>query len=353
MQKAITPFLGLLFTIYSMTSAVEAVEVEVFYPNQESHQLSLELSGTVTAEKDAQLAPLEAGLVKAIFVEAGDKVSVGQALLSLDDTLVKLRLAQVRADKISAEVQQQEAQRQYDEVVSLAKRKVVADSLLAERKANLASANAALTNAQAQLALQQEIVKRHTLTAPFDGVIARRQVDIGEWVSQQNQIFQLVSNSSLRLVVDLPQEHLRAISQTTDIVVHVIPDVMPDQQYQLPLSNIVGISDSASRTVQVRINLPSSSDLIPGMSARARFDLASQGEKLTWLPRSALKRHPDGGNSVFTVDGNKIKRHKIELIKNESDRVAVIGLPGNAAVVISGTELLKDNQTVTTAKGQR
>ncbi|TQV87586.1 efflux RND transporter periplasmic adaptor subunit [Aliikangiella coralliicola] len=372
MQKAIVPIISLFFTSIALTSLAEPIQVEVFYPEQEIHKLSLELSGTVVAKQDAQLAPLEAGLVKNILVEAGDKVSAGQALLSLDDTLAKLRLAQAEANQISAQVQQQEAKRQYDEVVSLAKSKLVADSLLAERKASLASANAALSNSHAQVALQKEIVKRHTVTAPFDGVIAQRNVDLGEWISQQNQIFQLVSDKSLRLIVDLPQEHLKAISTSSDLMVLIIPDATPDQQYRLPLTNIVTVSEPVSRTLQVRIDLPeislpetnsSESDLsenalpkneqpnnqvlIPGMSARARFDLSNKDDKLTWIPRSALKRHPDGGNSVFTVNTNKIKRHKISLIKSESDRIAVTGLPNEPAVVVSGTELLKDNQTVT------
>lgn len=348
MGKIIVLLVSSLLTSVPLTSWAETVEVEVFYPEQEPHTLTLELSGTIVAEQDAQLAPLESGLVKAIYVEAGDKVTAGQALLSLDATLAKLRLSQVEANHISAQVEHQEAQRQFDEVVSLAESKVVAESLLAERKASLASANAKLSNTQAQVALQQEIVKRHTLTSPFEGVIARRNVNLGEWVGQQNQIFQLVSDKSLRLIVDLPQEHLKAFSQLPEILATVIPDVMPDKQYQLPLTNIVAVSDAVSRTVQIRVELPDNADLIPGMSARARFNLSETNQTLTWIPRIAIKKHADGGNSVFTVDSDRVKRHKINLIKNEMNRVAVTGIPNNSAVVMSGTELLKDNQLVTT-----
>jgi len=347
MRKAIVSLVSLLLTCVAFASWAESVEVEVFYPEQETEKLTLELSGTVLAAQDAQLASLETGLVKAIFAEAGDKVTAGQALLSLDDTLAKLRLSQVEANHISAQVQQQEAQRQFDEVASLAKSKVVADSILAERKASLASANAELSNTQAQVALQKEIVRRHTLTAPFDGIIARRNVDLGEWIGQQDQIFQLVSNKSLRLIVDLPQEHLKAFSKMSQVMAIVIPDVMPDKQYQLPLTNIVTVSQPLSRTVKIRIDLPDNTELIPGMSARARFSLPAENEALTWIPKTALKRHPDGGNSAFTVNADRVKRHKINLIKSEMDRVAVTGLPSNSAVVISGTELLKDNQLVT------
>ena len=347
MQKSVVTIISLIIFSSGMSATTTAAEVEFFYPKQETHKLTVELSGTVVAKQNAQLAPLEAGLVKALFIEAGDKVDAGQALLSLDDTLAKLRLSQVEADHLSAQVQFDEAQRQFDEVVSLAKNKVVADSLLAERKANLASAKAELTNTQAQVALQKEIVKRHTLIAPFAGIIAKRNVNLGEWVTQQNQVLQLVSNNSLHLIVELPQEHLKALSKKPQVQTTVIPDVMPDLQYQLPITSIVKVSDTLSRTLQIRVELPANTQLIPGMSARARFNLGGENETLTWLPKIALKRHPDGGTSVFTVESNRLKRHKIQLIKSDADRVAVTGLPDNPAVVISGTELLSDKQSVT------
>ncbi len=389
MRRAIIPLVSLLLfssPLISMAEKVEAevkIEVKIFKPQQEPHRVTIELSGTVVAEQDAQLATLEAGLVKALFVEAGDKVVAGQALLSLDDTLARLRLSQEEADHVSALVQQQEAQRQYDEVVSLAKSKVVADSLLAERKANLASAKSQVTSSQARVALQNEIVKRHTLIAPFDGVIAQRNVNLGEWISRQDRVFQLVSDQSVRLIVNLPQEHLSAISIRTEAI--VIPDVMPDKHYTLPIASIVPVSEPSSRTLQVRINIPTNSGMLPGMSARARINLsggsnssASSGSNsgtsadtdsentrgtLSWIPRTALKRHPDGSSSVFTVHlENKnidttnslpvkslatVKRRKITMIKSDMDRVAVTGLPIHSLVVLSGIELLKDNQSVT------
>lgn len=376
MQQAFVSLVSLLLFSCALSSFAETHEVDVYQPKQEAHKLTIELSGNVAPEQNSELSALEAGLVKALFVEAGDKVVAGQALLSLDDTLAKLRLVQEESNYLTAQVQRQEAQRQYDEVVRLSKSKVVADSLLAERKANLASAKSSLSNSQARVSLQQEIVKRHTLAAPFDGVIARRFVNLGEWIGQQSQVFQLVSDQSLRLIVNLPQEHLRAITNQSEVTALVIPDVMPDKQFELPLTNIVAFSEPSSRTLQIRINLPNNTGLLPGMSARARFTLSDSSDSdsgsdsgsgsgsgsrsdtgtLSWIPRTALKRHPDGSNSVFIVQeigknsgkqGEQIvKRKKIKLVKSDMDRVAVTGLPIDSLVVVSGIELLKHNQSV-------
>lgn len=321
-------------------------EVSVFVPKQEAKNKTLELSGTIIAKQDAQLGPLEPGLVESIFVEAGDTVKVGQLLLSLDNTLAKLRLAQAQANLKSSEVQLAEAKRQLAEVISLAKRKVVADSLLAERRAGVSTAQASLASANAQVSLQKEMLKRHQLLAPFDGVIAKRNVDVGEWISQQNQIFQLVSHESLRMVADLPQEHLHAVKNAKDIKAIVSPDALESVQLELKLTSVVAVSSAISRTVQVRIDLPKTDGVIPGMSARAKIQLSSQETELSWLPSSALKRHPDGGQSAFIVQGNRVKRVQVKVIKSTSDKVAVSGIPLGSRVVANGTELLKDNQLV-------
>jgi RND family efflux transporter MFP subunit len=377
MRHAIVSVVSFVFISCTLTSLADAIEVEVYKPQQTPHHLTLELSGSVVAEQDSQLSSLEAGLVKAIFVDAGDKVVTGQKLLALDNTLAQLRLSQEQSDYQSALVQQQEAQRQYHEVVSLSKNKLVADSLLAERKANLASAQSQLSNSRARVALQKEIVQRHILSAPFDGTIARRNVNLGEWIAQQSLIFRLVSDQQLRLLVDLPQEYLKAIANKPQLKVLVIPDAMPNSQYQLAITQLVPVANASSRTVKIRIDLPTNTDIMPGMSARVRLNLSDEtgsdissdtrsdsssnfgASTLSWIPRTALKQHPDGSHSVFTVhtvsnsaDNKtnqalaKVKRRKIKLIQNNLDQVAVTGLPNNSTVVVSGTELLKDNQLV-------
>lgn len=346
MYKAVLYVLCLFLFIDSFKSLSANTEVKVITTEHVPYTQTIGLSGTVVAKNNAELAPLESGVVKELFVEAGDSVTLGQSLLTLDDILAKLRLEQARANHQAAKVQLNEAKRLFDEVQSLAKSKAVADSLIAERRANMASAKADLTSALASLRLQEEVVKRHTLIAPFEGVISSRNVDVGEWINQQDKIFQLVSNKSLRLIANLPQEHFAKISEFTDIEVSVIPDALQDKQFQLKLTNIISISDPQSRTVQVRIDIPDDSSLIPGMSAKAIFSLSGANNVVTWLPRSALKRHPDGGFSAFSVDSGRLKHQQIQIVMSNLDHVAVAGIPNNTDVVISGAELLKHDQAV-------
>ena len=338
----------LLLTLFSSNFSFSsyANDVKVIYPHQKSVNNKLILTGTVMAKQDAQLASLEEGLVKTLLVDAGDHVTKGQILLTLDNTLATIQLEQAQATQLSAKIQYQEAQRLHDEVIQLAKKQVVAKTLSAERKANSAHNQALFAKASAELALQQEVVNRHILTAPFSGIIAERNVDIGEWVSQQNQLLQLVSDNDLRLLIDIPQEYFRTIQSPKNSKVTVTSDIDINEILQLELSQLVAVSNPLSRTVQARIDLPQNSVFIPGMSARAQFLLPQQGAKQVLLPKSALKRHPDGSYSVFSVIDSKVKRHGIKVLQHLGEQVSVSGVPDNSAIIVSGNELLTEGNSV-------
>ena len=198
----------------SITSSLSAqtTAVDVFYPKPSTAYKTLKLTGTVEAAQNADLASLQAGVIEQLFVEVGDKVSKGQKLLALDATLAKLTLAETKASVDSSKVSLAEAKRLYQEVLALSKQQVVAQTLINERKAAVAAANAELARQTASLARQTELVNRHTLYAPFAGVIASRNADLGEWVTQQTSVFNLVEQDKLRLALAVPQEYYQYLN---------------------------------------------------------------------------------------------------------------------------------------------
>ncbi|MCF2950335.1 efflux RND transporter periplasmic adaptor subunit [Paraglaciecola aquimarina] len=335
---------------YALTSYANSLNVEVVTPKLQAKNLELELSGNVVALNDAQLTSLESGVVNTILVDAGDHVEQGQALVKLDDALAVIELSQAQAELQSAMVRYQEDQRLYEEVVGLTKQKVVAKTLLAERKANLANSQAMLAQVKAKLKLQQEIVKRHVLLAPFAGTISHRNVDVGEWISQQNNILRLVSDDALRIYVDIPQEYFDQINSASSIDALVTPDTLSSDPMNLTVSKFIKVSNLSSRTFQARIDLPKSTKLVAGMSARVKLVLPTPMASQVSLPKSALKRHPDGSYSVYSVQNNKIKRLSIKLLSSSFDQVIVQGVDQAAVIVVSGSELLKEGTPVTTTQ---
>lgn len=219
----------ILFCV-SDVAAQETTTVDVITPRAEVKQNSLQLTGTIEAIQNAHLAVQESGSALELFVDQGATVKKGDKLLQLDATVAQYRLNELQALLSVAQIGYQEAQRLYDEVLALSKTQVVAETLIAERKAAVALANAAKISRQSAVDMQKEVVARFTLHAPFDGVIAERNVDIGEWVVPGQWVVNLVSNQGLRVRVAVPQEYF-LVFKRHNAMATVLPDITGSAEY--------------------------------------------------------------------------------------------------------------------------
>ncbi len=324
------------------------LNINATYPEMVSQTALLPLSGSIESAQTSSLSALESGMVSELHVEIGDHVKRGDALLTLDSQLASLQLNSAQAEHKSALVNFAEATRLHEEVMALSQSQIVAQTLIAERAAAVSSAKAVVERTLAEVRLQQEIVNRHLVIAPFDGVITMRNVDIGEWITPQNSILELVDDNKLRLRLAIPQEYYSSLSTGADVskvAVRIIPDsgVLP---FTAMLTRIVPSSNTVSRAFTALIDIPSHSGLISGMSATGEISLSTQQTHKHILPRSALKRHPDGGSSVFRVENNKAVRVVTEVDILPDNKIAISSKVTSALYVISGIELLTDGVPV-------
>lgn len=341
MKQSFLSWPGLILLLISTSTLAAVPEVEIYSPNTENQYTGLQLTGSIESYHHASLAPLQAGMVQEIHVDAGAQVKQGQVLLSLNDTLAGIQLQQAQSALVAANVEQQEAQRLYDEVIRLSKQKLVEQTLIGQRQAGLNKARAEHSRLKAGLALAQEILSRHTLKAPFSGVIASRQVAPGEWITPQSKAFELVDNTRLRVRVQIPQEYL---ARFRDDISHIA--VTPDTASAEPVSaghlTLVPVSNPDTRTFTGLIALPHADRLIAGSSARVSISLPNSQQQIIWLPESAVKQHPDGGSSVFVVSSdNTLERKVVNIKQHKGTQVAISQLPGALSYVVKGVEKLK------------
>lgn len=337
----------LLSTLLSITlHAQESVPVRVSMPQEKGLSQHLVLSGSLTPLQDAGLSSRTAGLVAELLVDAGSAVSKGQPLLQLDTRLAQHELSQRKAALNAAQVLQSEQQRLVSEAEQLTQQHLFPQTELALRRAALAQADAALQQAQAAAAQQQEVLERHTLTAPFAGVIASRNTDVGEWIALGTPVLQLVSLSPLLLDVQVPQEYFTALSSLRRIEVQA--DLLPGEKLTAKLLATVPVGDAAARSFLARLAIQHGGvTLLPGTSASATLYFERDDATALVIPPDALLRHPDGKFSVFAVRDDKAWRHNVTLGRSNEQGVEILsGLPKQQPVVVRGNEILRDGQAV-------
>ncbi len=135
---------------------------------------TLPLTGTITSERSAALSPRVSGLVAVVNIDAGDRVSKGDALLELDAELAKLSLARTQAALNENRAALKEAVRLSDEARDLAKSKNIPETTVQSRIADVDAKMAAAETMKAECEQQNAIVKRHVVIAPFTGVVSRK-----------------------------------------------------------------------------------------------------------------------------------------------------------------------------------
>lgn len=240
-------FICIQFLLINVVYADTATEVTVVHPLTELRGSALRLVGTVEAVQHAQLASEQSGRVDKIFVDVGDEVEKDQALLRLDDSLAKLAVAETASKVDAAAIELAEAKRLLKEVESLSQRQVIAATLVDERRARVASAAATVTQEQAILSYRKKIVEKHTLKAPFAGLVEHRSVSLGEWLSVQSVPFRLVSNDNFRVRVHIPQEYYFSLRQSSSPTVTVHHERLPSALEGLTINRLIAVSQQGAR----------------------------------------------------------------------------------------------------------
>jgi membrane fusion protein (multidrug efflux system) len=310
----------------------------------------LPLTGTVTARQQAALSPRTSGLVKTVHVDAGDRVTAGTILVSLDATLAELGVQRAEAALAEARARRAESERRREEARELRREHTIAETEARTREAELQIATAAARQLEVELHERTELLARHTVIAPFDGVVTRKLTDAGEWVATGTPVIDLVAMDRARVDVQVPQERLAEIRDDTPVEIH--PDARPGSLVSGRVIARVPVSDPAARTALVRVEPADSAGppLLPGKSVRVVFRLRSTEPVLT-VPRDALVRRPDGTINVWVAeragDGLIAAQRRVDLGRAFADLVEIrAGLESGQSVVVRGNETLRAGQAL-------
>lgn len=249
---------------------------------ESSASVALTAIGTLIPSHKSALGSIVSGRVDKVFVEVGDSVTKGQALLQLDQTLFVIAVEESRAAALSAELELQDAVRNYERMKKLFDKpegqspaislKRLEDAQIRSEQAQVAKAKADHNVHKAQTHLEETVIK-----APYDGVITKRFVHPGEPVSATpvTKVIEIVALDTLYAEFSLPQTHRFKVHLGDSIEIEVEGTVR---------EKIVGIIDvvypdidEKTRSIKLRSIVPNlSRELQPGALIRVKIPLKEQ-----------------------------------------------------------------------------
>ena len=341
-------FLTLLAT---NASAQAPVQVEPVSDRTIVNQISV--TGTVTSPRRAVLSTAVAGLVAELAIDEGQRVETGEPLLRLDAELAQLALERAEAELRQGEIALADAKRRFAEAEKVGAQRGVARTQIESLRAEVTSNEAALVATTAAAREQRAIVERHTLKAPFAGVISERSTELGEWVNPGDGLLELVATDNLRFDFRVGQENFSVI--TPGIPVQISFDSLPGRSFPARVDTIVPIKNPGARTFLVRVlaNATETDGVLavtPGMSVRGRLQVDTGRSGVT-VSKDAILRFPDGRVTVWVIDnaGDLPVVHE-RIVRTGFEFGGYIevtsGLASDDVVVVRGNETLQEGQTV-------
>jgi RND family efflux transporter MFP subunit len=292
------------------TQAQSALSVSVVMPRPAPASNELLLPGAVTPFAEASIYARTSGYLAHWTSDIGAQVKSGQTLATIDAPDLDAQLRQARADESTAQANYNYAKTTSQRWQDMLKTQSVAQQDADTKTSDMEARSAMLASAQANVAHLAELVSYEKVTAPFDGVITARHVDVGALVTaggtpgtagMSGELFHIQQTGVLRVFVDVPQNDAPYV--TPDTAVYLTAQQYPGRRIAGRVARSTGSIDPASRTLRVEVDVDNKDGaLMPGAYVQVHLALQSSTPALD-LPVSALLFRPDGV-TVAVVDGN-------------------------------------------------
>jgi len=300
--------------------------------------------GEVRARFEPELAFRIAGKVSKRLVEEGQRVKAEQPLAELDPQDVRLQLEASRAQLAAAEANLNLVKTERDRYKTLLERQMVSRSQYDNAENLYRAGLARLKQVRAEFDVAGNQAEYAVLRASQDGVIAKRQVEVGQVVSAGQTVFTLATDGEREVLIGLPEQHFGRFKVGQPVSVELWSQ--PDQRFNGRIRELSPSADPRSRTFAARIAF--SAGKVPaelGQSARV-FIQHDQQVPLA-VPLSALTSE-NGQTYVWRVDANNtLKRVPVRVGAYGENSVPVLeGLNASDWVVAAGVHVLQEGQQV-------
>jgi len=332
--------------------------VEVGQVTRRSLADQITVVGNLVGDATVSVSPRAAGRLQEINVRLGDRVTRGQRIAKLEDfeLLQQVKQAEAAQEVSIATIRQRDAelklaQTNLERSRNLFQRQLLPRQTLDDNESRYNAALAGLDLAKAQSnqtkARLDELhitLDNTVITSPLNGLVARRAVDPGAFVSQNVPVVDVVDIGRVRLVANIVEKDLKELHAGNATRVEV--DAYPGETFTGRIARVSPVLDPTTRTAPIEIEIPNPDyRLKPGMYARVSITTGTKKDALV-VPSNAVvdlggRRgvfQPQNGTAVFRV---------VQVGLEQPDMVEVLGgLAENESVITTGASALRDGDRI-------
>ncbi|GAA4341031.1 efflux RND transporter periplasmic adaptor subunit [Variovorax defluvii] len=324
--------------------------VKTALPQAAAAGQTLALPGTLQGFVQAPISARASGYLKRWTRDIGSRVKKGELLAEIETPEIDQQLSQAIAARQQTASSLELAKSTVARWENLRKKDVVSQQDLDERRSSLAqaTANLAAADANVQRLRQTEGFKR--IVAPFDGVITRRNVDVGDLIDAggSRPLFLLAQTDPLRVYINVPQAYAQLVKAGQPVV--VTQAELRGQRFSGEVARTSGAIDTATRMMQVEVTLPNREGLLlPGAYVQVSLPLAATGALS--IPANALLFRGDGTRVAMVDAEGRVRLRTVRLGRNYGETVEVLeGIGPTDRLVLNPSDSLAEGDIVSVAK---
>lgn len=307
-------------------------------------------SGKIEAENSANLSTRMMGFVTKLHVQVGQKVTSGQLIVSINNTDLQAKKAQVDASILQATAAYNNAKKDYDRFTNLFKQQSASQKELDDMTARYEMAKASLQGAKQ---MRNEVVAQFSytnITAPFSGVVTNTFVKEGDMANPGMPLVSIEGASKLQVTAMVSENDITAIRNG------MLVDILVKSNATALKGKVTEVSASAKNTggqYLVKINLePTKAKVLSGMFVNVQFPTENKTPSATnermLVPESALV-HQGQLTGIYTVgNGNVAILRWLRVGKKIGSQVEVLsGLSVKEHYIVSAEGKLYNGALVT------
>ena len=321
-------------------TAEEKVSVQVAIATPMDVEDVLRFIGELRPDREAKLEFNLSGRIASLRYEVGDKVSPGTIMATIRQEEIRAHLEQTKAayEKASADL---------NRIERLHEDKIATDDRLEAARVGVKQAHAAYIMAQ-------EALKNSSVIAPFGGLVAEKNGEVGEYYNAMMggpPVYRLVKIDTVKVIIGVPEAEVPRVHPGQQA--RITLDTYPQEVFRGQVTRTGLTIDRFSRTMEVEITAPNQRGLLkPGMLADIELVVGHRQGVLT-VPQKAVIRDM-GIEHLFLVENGTAILRKVTSGVVQKGHVEIIeGLEGSEKVVVEGQFGLKEGDPVVITTGAR
>ncbi len=324
--------IGIVFTIgWFVISKAEHFfygdAVVVVHPARGAAVQAVYATGTVEATVMMPISPRASARLMELNVDEGDSVTKGQILAQLEGEDVKQSINQLKA-------REEFAKKEFERNAILVKNNAASKKIYDQAKSDWEAAIAATKSAQAQLDYSK-------LIAPDNGLIIKRDGEVGQLIEAGMPLFWLSCCAPLRISAEIDEEDISLVKTGQEVLIR--SDAFAGQVFHGKVKAITPKGDPVARSYRVRIEFTEETILKIGMTAETNIIISNKEDALL-VPSSAVLQ-----NKIWQVVDGKLVKKTVNVGARGAEKTEIDGVTENDFIVMKPKSEMKEGQEVRTS----